>query len=610
MERIDGENQNSDNVSLVINGKRDFFERPRICCIDLSEEIIQKLTNAGANIYTGTLGSKINVPKSASGSMHYLLLNYDFPLNLHEYDIIIIDLDNFKTVDYRKEDYNRAVHTETSRFLVSSYPQNLFDPRPLGSFHLGNLLEEMGDKPFLVLAFSTEAYKLNYQHVEISSDGHSRKDLGQDYDIYSFWKYIPVLKSKYGVELQSETVTNEFKSLLDKYRDGASYHQVFLQPHRLVEWENLVDDRYTPLFKNSAGDIVSYMEVSDNRNLIMLPQLKNKSGFILDFLSTVGPSLYPSLFPYSLTSEWKKERDYWLPNHLELVNAKFEIEKDYDQKIQEIDKEIEHNWHKFSFLHEILSETGDNLTKALINYFRWLEFDHIEKHDEIVSGSSVLEEDIQIVIDEGLLIIECKGIGGTSTDSDCSQISKIKHRRCKQRGSFDVFALYIVNSQRHLPPLARQMPPFTKHQIEDAINDERGLLATWQLFNLYFDIENGIISKKDARELLLKYGLINFRPSGLTYIDQPKEFFNKGAICIVNIGGVELRKDEEIIIERNGKFEKITVLDIQANGKSIELASNGEFGLKLSSNIANKSILWKQGVKHEDEIENIKNDRY
>ena len=71
-------------------------------------------------------------------------------------------------------------------------------------------------------------------------------------------------------------------------------------------------------------------------------------------------------------------------------------------------------------------------------------------------------------------------IGGTSKDEECSQIFKIKSRRMKELKRFDVFGLYIVNHQKHLPPLNRENPPFTENQIQDAINDERGLLTTWQ----------------------------------------------------------------------------------------------------------------------------------
>lgn len=576
--------------------KQPITERPRICCIDLSDDIIEALQKIGANIYTGTLGDKVKVPNTNRGSEHQLLLSFDFPKNLHEYDIIIIDLINFKTVDYKKQDHTRTVHTgKTSVSLLSSFPETLFDPRPMGSFILRTLIHEITNREFLVLVFSSASYDIDYEPIEINDGSYAERQGLQKHNIYSFWDYVPTSIPKYGKELILESGIAELQPVLDKYKEGSVYNQTFHHPTIWTGQRSVEDERYTPLFKNINGDIVSYIESSENRNLILLPQLKDKCNFILDFLSKVGPSLYASLFPYSTTFNWKKEQDYWLPNYSDLLKEKDVIEEEFKKKNEELEKKISDNENKFSFLHEIISETGDNLTNALVKYFKWLEFKNVEKYDKRNESTGALEEDIQVKMDDGLLIIECKGIGGTSTDADCSQISKIKHRRSKERGKFDVSALYIVNHQRYLPPLKRQNPPFTEHQKQDAINDERGLLSTWQLFNLYFDIQNGIISKQDARKLILNHGLVEFRPIGLTYVDEPKEIFNEGKVCIVNIDNVHLKIRDELLIEKNGKFEKALIVDIQDNGKSIQQISKGEYGLKLDKKIAKKSVLWTKG---------------
>lgn len=596
---IFGDKSEKNKTTLVLNENEDkqpITERPRICCIDLSDDIIEALKKIGANIYVGTLGNKIKVPNTNSGSAHQLLLSFDFPKNLHEYDIIIIDLNNFKTVDYKQQDHTKTVHTgKKSVSLLSSFPETLFDPRPMGSFILRTLIQDITNREFLVVAFSSASYDIDYEPVEITDGGYAERQGIQKHNIYSFWDYVPTSAPKYGKELVLESVIAELQPILDKYKQGSVYNQTFHHPTIWNRQGTTEDERYMPLFKNLNSDIVSYIESSENRNLILLPQLKDKCNFVLDFLSKAGPSIYPSLFPYSTTFNWKKEQDYWMPNHLDLVKETEVIEEEFKNRKEELEKRISDNETKFSFLHDIISETGDNLTNALVHYLKWLEFKNVEKYDKRNESTGALEEDIQVKMDDGLLIIECKGIGGTSTDADCSQISKIKHRRSKERGKFDVYALYIVNHQRYLPPLKRQNPPFTEHQKQDAINDERGLLSTWQLFNLYFDIENGIISKQDARKLILNHGLIEFRPIGLTYIDEPKEIFNDGKVCIVNIEDVNLKIKDELLVEKNGKFEKAVILDIQDNGKSIQQVLKGEYGLKLNKKVAKKSILWAKG---------------
>jgi hypothetical protein len=70
------QSKNKSSVNDVINNTDKnivITERPRICCIDLDEETITALQKSGANIYSGTLGSKIRVPNHKHRSSHQIL---------------------------------------------------------------------------------------------------------------------------------------------------------------------------------------------------------------------------------------------------------------------------------------------------------------------------------------------------------------------------------------------------------------------------------------------------------------------------------------------------------------------------------------------------------
>jgi hypothetical protein len=67
-------------------------ETPKICAIDLDPEIIKALRDRGLQCFSGTLGSQVKVPNFNIGDQHPCLLNFNFPPNLHEYDIVIVDL--------------------------------------------------------------------------------------------------------------------------------------------------------------------------------------------------------------------------------------------------------------------------------------------------------------------------------------------------------------------------------------------------------------------------------------------------------------------------------------------------------------------------------------
>lgn len=584
----------NEDKSSKDNDLKELNERPRVCCLDLDQSVIDKLQQSKFNIYSGILGEKIRVPNKNEYSSHQVLLQNDFPINIHEYDIFIIDLGNDKIIDYNSDEHIRKNHTgKTAISLLSSYPETIFNPKPLSSIILNNEIKQIGDRPFMLIVFTTSSYEVEYETIKITVRGSSRQG-GQKYNIYSFLDFVPLSASKTGKELLACNMREDLKILLKSNLDGAIYNQTFYHPTIWKNDERVPNNKFVPLLTNSSNDIVSYCEFKEKSIFFFFPQLKSKAEFLNEFLLNIAPELLPDIFPFSTKFSWKNNEDYWVPKHKKLLNEKIEIENEYKRKLKEKETQIANNIKKYEFLHNIITDTGDNLVEALAIYFKWLGFSKVINVDKTKTKADVLEEDIQIELDNGLLIIECKGIGGTSTDSDCSQISKIKYRRSKERGKFDVFALYIVNHQRYLPPLNRRNPPFTKNQIEDAQNDERGLLSTWQLFNLYFDIENGIISKEEARKTLLNYGLVEFKPKNLIYIDEPNEILKNGEVCIVNISNINLSIGEELILEKNGQFKKANIESIQLNGKPVSFANNGEIGLKLNTKIKKKTKLWKK----------------
>jgi hypothetical protein len=569
-------------------------ERPRICCIDIKKETVDSLKKEGYNIYTATLGDKIKVPNKNRHDNHYVLLNFDFPINIHEFDIFLIDLENENQIDYKPEDHVRNSHTGKSAVsLLSSYPETIFDPRPLNSLILNKRLADIGKRNHMVVTFTTSDYDIEYETVKIT-ENHVERQGTEKHGIYSFSGYTPLSKPKSGKEMIVCNVREDLKNLLNKHIDNSYYNQTFHHPTNWDSGKREPDPRYVPLVKNSSGDIVSICDQREGSLNFNFPQFEDKSQFLSTFLKNIAPSISPDLFPYSTTFDWKNNKEYWIPNHAKLIEEKEQVVKAYEEKLNQKEQEIDRNKKGYSFLHEMISETGDNLVNATISFLKWLGFSNAINADELKEEGQVLEEDIQIEFDEGLIIIECKGIGGTSTDSDCSQISKIKHRRCKERNKFDVFALYIVNHQRYLPPLQRSNPPFNENQIQDANSDDRGLLSTWQLFNLYYEIENGIISKEEARNAIIKFGLIEFKPSNLVFIDEPKEVFKNGRVCIINITDVELNIGDEILIEKNDQFSKAVIEGIQVDDKPVQKCLSGEIGLSLSLPIKKKSKLWKK----------------
>ena len=359
-------------------------------------------------------------------------------------------------------------------------------------------------------------------------------------------------------------------------------------PLRWDEAQNdrVCDERFLPLLNNQNGEIISYAWISDDDITFMFPQLDNetKSVFLRSFFNEFLYRHFSDYFPTINVNSWTANKQYYLPNHKILLQKKEDSRLRFEAEEKRLDEEISCNKKKYNFLHQILTETDKELVNAIIAFLKWLGFENPIAKDE-TNDNGIFEEDIQVDLgDKGLLIIEAKGIGGTSKDSECSQINKIKFRRSRERGKFDVHALYMVNNERHIEPLKRTNPPFNTTQIQDAKNEERGMVYTWQLFNLFFNIENGFITKENAREKILQHGLVDFS-STLTDLGKPYKFHKDNKVVCIDLNNKEIGVGDFLAYEINGRYFKQKIIEMQQNGQPISKVKNGKTGIELENPI-------------------------
>lgn len=322
--------------------------------------------------------------------------------------------------------------------------------------------------------------------------------------------------------------------------------------------------------------------------ILCLPKLEDKLAFLVDLFQNELPDIKPDLFPYSNNLSWLDNELFSLPYESEYIGEKIRVTQEFEKNIESIDQKIQKNKIKYGCLHEILIENSNNLVNSVIKYLKWLGFLNIRNMDE-ETGS--LDEDIQVDLEDGLLVIEVKGIYGTSKDEECSQISKIRYRRIKERGKPDVKALYIVNHQRNIPAHLRSNPPFRTNQIEDAENDDRGLLTTYQLFKLYNWIKRDIITKEQAREQILQTGLVDFQPHNVMEFEHPENILKEGKVIIIKTPS-EMSKSDRIIINRNNDFFSSKILTIRYHDQDVETVNCGitvgvevDFAIKKSDRL-------------------------
>jgi hypothetical protein len=567
------------------------MNKTKICCLNIEQDICKKLSE-NFDVYNGSLGEIVDVRKNNSQfSTTNLLLNYDFPKNIHEYEVFICDLSNYKTINYKKEDHQKEnITDDTNYYFISHQPATIFNPIPYGCQLFRITTQKKGKtRPSINIIFQYKKQTINYTIHDIATH-------------YSYSDHCTCTNYSLTEDFASETIFGKeiqicddkiAKILFEGFTDEIEYYQTFKHP---TEWndnegKSIPNKNFLPLLKNKNDQIVSYIWISNNEITFLLPQLKSKNALLDRLFKEVLFQYFSEYFPEIETISWKNKTQYYLPKQQELENKKQDITKKYNEDIAKIEEVIEDNNKKHAFLHNILIGTGDILVESIIEYLKWLGFEHAIEKDK-TAANGLLEEDIQVDLeDKSLLIIEVKGINGTSKDSECSQISKIRHRRCKERKSFDVFALYIANNERNIEPLKRTIPPFNDNQIQDAINDDRGLMYTWQLFNLYFNVENGFISKEEARKCFLQTGLVDFTPT-LKELGKPYKFYQNHTVICVELNNNTIHVGDTLAYEKEGRYYPITITEIQQDEKPIKEVSDGKVGIKVDEKVPEIKTLY------------------
>jgi hypothetical protein len=568
-------------------------KKPKICAIDLSQEIVEAIQSQNLDCYSGTLGSQIKVPNSGLKNVHYCLLNYDFPRNLHEYDIVVVDLQGREPIEYNESEHINSSKWREKTVFSCRYPATIFDPRPLSSSCLNWELRDFFSKETLIIVFCSAEDTSKYEPTMITPT--CSQGIGIiEHSLYEFLSCLEIgYNNKPGESVVASDIGKEIGSFLHKYSKDFIYEIMFQHPTKLApgELQQIKRNDFVPLLLNSDNEIVGFRDSSLKSSIFAFPQLQNnKKNFLIEFIDEILPALFPKIFPYSEKFSWLNSQNYFLPNQASLLEKKAEIENGYKASLVRVEEEIEENQAKYKFLHNLITETGDNLVKSVEHFLDWLGFENIINMDE--TNPEIKEEDLQISLEEGILVVEVKGIGGTSKDGECSQINKIKHRRSEQRKSFDVSALYIVNHQRSLPPLERKNPPFNEQQISDAELDKRGLLDTYEIFKLYSRIEDGFITKEDARDSLLNYGLVQFKPSKSLLLGYPLKIHHKGQVIILDIVNLTLHKNATIIVCNDESWFRAKILEIKLNDEKVESISEGKVGVELDHSVLKTSVLW------------------
>ena len=571
------------------------LEKTNICCIDTPKQIVDYL-NESHSVYEGSLGKILELDPQHHGS-YYVLPQFDIPENIREYDVFVVDLKKQSPVPYTEEDNTRKwVEDGKNMYFLSTNNQTAYNTIPFGAYWLGKELAKPQKRQPIIIIFQDAKYESHYLFVDKLYGSNYREEGDEKFSNYEFAKSLPYheIESGQQVVIEDKRIA---KLLFKGIESDLCYKQTFKRPQKFnrskQEFED--DPSFFPLLYNRNGDIISFCIISEDSPIyFVLPQAKDeiKLKILKCLFENVLYEVFSEYFPLIENARWIHNEMYSLPGILDLDAQIVKAEQEFQEKKRLIENEKEKIVQQYNFLQQLITATGSELVKAVIKYLEWLGFDNVVDNDAITEGDN--EEDIQVDLGEkGLLVIEVKGVHGTSKDSECSQIDKIRHRRERERSALDVHALYIVNHQRGIEPTKRINPPFSPRQITDAEDDQRGLLSTWQLYNIFKAIEMGVISKRQVREDLLQFGLVTFHPDQVQPLNTPYNEWLNGMVLGIDVS-TPIAVGDKLFVERDGCWHVTEITSIEQEGKRCQSVTSGKTGVGISHKLPNGKLFVKR----------------
>lgn len=562
-----GLEQQDGNVTL-----KPRYPKPKILLIDLDDESVAVLKAAGYTVAEGSFGAPYEVHKSSQYVS--MVLNDRLPANYAEQEIVIADLEPAEAI---KMDVSEGSSVTEEPGFWAKCSLGEIDPRPAVMVRYREELERILDHGGVYIVFLSSR---NYQEIVFARKerGSLRKLDKRNLNDESFLTLIS--DSHFQINpLQGSEIHIEDESaigkLISRHANNATFNCTFTPRQNYLDedgyayfnihfaaWRTLAVNKYDDPV---AGAFVPHGNVKGW--VFILPQLTNKADFLLEFIRDVLPEFAPELFPYADGEQWVHQEAYQLPFVLEMKRQIQEIEKETRSRIEELEERIRQELETTRYLRDLITQTGDSLVKAVKLTLETLGFQNVIDVDEDIEksgGRSFKREDLQINEDQITILVEIKGINGLPTDADALQVHKYVVVRMKEWKRTSVQGLEIINHQRSLPALNRELAkPFRDDVLTNAEHLQFGLMTTWDLYRLARNFIRHKWRPEYVKGLFLQAGRIEPVPSHYKLIGSVERYLDKIRVVGIRIGAEALRVGDHVAFEMPIDFEEQEVASLQ-----------------------------------------------
>lgn len=539
------------------------YDKPKILLIDVELSAFEALAHAGFNVKAGTFGQPYKV--TMSSGFQQLISESRLP-NYAEQEIVIVDL-HYEVAEYAVGEKSRP---DGEFDLWGKCDYGFLDPRLRATEQVRGDFDRILKAGGVVVVFATNKTPGS---IQIARKGYRQLEDVRSCD-WSEWDFISEfgdmnVSPTHGEEMTVVDQNTLIGKLLQSHLPGSSYDCTLEGGHRRTE-------PWTALVKNKFNQAVALFRPCATGFVIVLPQLKDKAGFLKSLFTSVLPEIAPHLFPGIEQGRWTHFPEYELPEVVQLHDQRSQLEAKFKAdssalKEQELEVRKQDGW-----MHDLLTQTGDPLVAAVQMGLKTLGFKNVIDIDKVrdKEGKS-RREDLQIQDVNPTLVVDVKGIANFPCDEDALQANKHATLLMREQSRTDIFGLSLVNHQRHIPPLQRDNEmPFRHELLHVALESQLGLLTAWDFYRLVRNARLYQWKFEHVQPVLYQHGRFEIVPAHYKYLGKVTMVWKDKFGIDIESGTVAV--GERIAIEFSVLFEEADATELMVNNIKVQVANVGD----------------------------------
>lgn len=543
------------------------YPKPKILWLDIQNPATATLRAKGFNITEGTLGRPYRVTRSSD---YQPLIGIAKAGNLTEQEIVVMDM---KITSYLSAPEGQKHRPDREIDLFGKCDKGFLDPRVRAVVSRQKDFERIYSNGGAFIIFAEDKTRIELSSGRLDYYGNFVPEQQFHDDIWDLLDDLSIIDVAHddGREMTVSEIDSPLVPLLAKYLPDSEFTCVLSARGRNSDkWDTLASNKF------GSAVALALCEGVDG-TIIVLPQLKDKAGFLSELLTTVLPEICPHLFPFIEKGKWTHQPQYELPLVRDLLAQQMQIREKAQGEIAALTTQIEQERQANGWMHDLLTGTDTPLVEAVKNALGTLGFTKVVDVDEIQDKEGKpRREDLQVHDKLPTLIVDIKGLGGFPADSDANQSFKHATLRIKEWKNFEVQALTLINHQRHLPPMDRDNAmPFRQEILDIADEHDMGLMTTWDLYRLVRGAIRWGWKPEHTCPVLYRLGRIEPFPAHYELVGTVAHMYPEAGVVSIQLDAIGLSKGDRIAFELDVEFEEQDVTSLQVDKSDVQTATVG-----------------------------------